>query len=74
MTDDCSTCEGTGLYAKKTWDEPEIRCDNCNGTGDWDVAECMRLILEVDRVLYKSNPDLSDEIIAVLEERIKERT
>jgi hypothetical protein len=29
----CRHCDGTGLFAKKTWHEPEIRCDECNGTG-----------------------------------------
>ena len=31
---ECSTCEGTGLFAKKTWDSPEIKCDDCNGSGE----------------------------------------
>jgi len=71
---DCTTCEGTGLYSKKTWYEPADPCDDCNGTGDWVVAECMRLILEVDRLIGKSNPALAEDAIAALEERIKERS
>lgn len=30
----CSPCEGTGLFATATWDDPEIPCDYCNGTGE----------------------------------------
>ncbi len=29
----CSTCDGTGLFAKASRDEPEIKCDDCNGSG-----------------------------------------
>ncbi len=30
----CSPCEGTGLFAKATYDDPEIPCDYCQGTGE----------------------------------------
>lgn len=29
----CVTCEGSGLFSKATRDEPEIKCDDCNGRG-----------------------------------------
>lgn len=29
----CVTCEGSGLFARATRDEPEIKCDDCNGRG-----------------------------------------
>ena len=32
--EDCSTCEGSGLFAKACWDSPSIPCDDCNGTGE----------------------------------------
>ncbi len=72
--EDCSTCKGTGLYAKKRWDSPEIQCDDCMGTGNWHIAECLRLILETDRLIGKSNPKLARDVKAALEERIKEKT
>ena len=31
--EECSACEGTGLYAKRCWDSPEIVCDECGGSG-----------------------------------------
>ena len=30
---DCETCHGTGIESKKTFHEPEIRCEDCNGRG-----------------------------------------
>jgi len=30
----CSPCEGTGLFATATWDDPEVPCDYCQGTGE----------------------------------------
>lgn len=33
---ECTDCEGSGLFAKKTWHEPEIRCDGCNGEGGYE--------------------------------------
>jgi len=72
MTDKCSRCDGTGLFAKKTWNDPAIPCDDCNGTGSWQVAECLRLIRETNRLIGKSNPQLAREIADALEERVKE--
>jgi len=74
MSDDCTRCEGTGLFAKKTWNDPADPCDDCNGTGDWVVAECLRLMLEVDHLIRESNPKLARDITEALEERIKERS
>jgi len=71
---DCATCEGTGLFAKKTWDDPEIRCDDCQGTGDGEVEHCLQLIEDVERLISKSNPKLAREVKEALSERIKERT
>ena len=71
---DCTTCEGSGLYSKKTWEAPAEFCEDCNGTGDADIQECVRLILEVDRVMGKPNPALAEDVIAALEQAIKERS
>jgi len=67
---DCQTCEGTGLFAKKTWNDPEIPCDDCLGTGEWKVAHCLRLIGDTDRLIGESNPGLASEIKDALEEVI----
>lgn len=31
---ECSACEGSGLFAKKTFNDPEIKCDECWGSGE----------------------------------------
>jgi len=67
---ECSTCAGTGLFAKKNCGSPEIFCDGCRGTGLWKVAECIRLMLETDRLIGESNPKLAGEIQEALEELI----
>jgi len=30
----CSPCHGSGLFAKATWEDPQIPCDECQGTGE----------------------------------------
>ena len=30
---ECMTCQGTGIESKKTYDEPEVQCDDCQGRG-----------------------------------------
>lgn len=71
---DCTTCEGSGLYLKSTWDNPEIKCEDCNGTGDFVIQECLALVLEVDQLIGKSQPDLAARVTEALENVIKERS
>lgn len=35
--EDCAACDGTGLYAEKSWDSDEIPCDECGGSGEVEV-------------------------------------
>lgn len=35
----CSPCQGSGLFAKATWEDPEIPCDECQGTGENNPEE-----------------------------------
>ena len=71
---DCTTCDGSGLESKQTWHEPATNCEDCLGTGDGVVANCIRLIEDVDRLISKSNPKLAREVKDALEEIIEEKT
>ena len=35
--DYCPVCDGTGIYRRATWIDPEEPCEACEGTG---VADC----------------------------------
>lgn len=30
---ECPTCQGTGIESQKTWNSPEIQCEDCQGRG-----------------------------------------
>ncbi len=71
---ECTSCAGTGIETKATWEQPAESCENCMGTGDGEVAHCRQLIEDVDRLISASNPKLAREVIDALEARIEERT
>jgi len=71
---ECTTCNGTGIEAKQTWDQPALGCEDCMGTGDGEIPHCRQLIEDVERLISASNPKLAREVIDALEARIEERT
>lgn len=71
---ECEKCGGTGIETKQTWEAPAEGCEDCLGTGDGRVANCIRLIEDVERLIGHSNPKLAREVKDALEERIEELT